>query len=227
MKIRLVAAFAALLLQGLASGCANKDIIDPVIDIPEKRSLVVVPFQDEQYENGFDSPRGCDLAARVTSMLKEKAEFRVKKQDVVISLYDENNPRHMTAKEVAEKTGADYVLMGHILKWRTKDDNMYSPVYLGNAIIEVSLYETAAAANERVKDERDREDLPANGRGRLAIAKQRVTASFPHEYGFGKIGSYEMGEAEVEAGLMNTAAMQVSWLFIPHTKDEEKLVNSK
>src|SRR4051812_22752097 len=111
MTNRSFSALFALALPLLTFGCAGRDIIDPAVEIPDKRSLVVVPFRDEMFENGFDSPRGCELAARVTKILREKAEFRVKNVDVVIQLYDEGNPKRLTAKEVAEKTHADYVLM--------------------------------------------------------------------------------------------------------------------
>jgi hypothetical protein len=227
MKLHRLAAFAALLLPTFASGCKSGDIIDPVIEIPEKRVLVVVPFRDEQFDNGFNSPRGCDLAERVTKLLKGKAEFKVRSQDRVVALYDDNNPTALSARQVADKTNADYVLMGDVLKWRLKDEDMASPVFRGSCVIELSLYETASAAQERLKDDKDRDDVPVNGRGRLAFAKRRVTATFPHEYGLGDVGSYSMSEEQIDAGLLNSAATQVAWLFLAHTKDEEKLANSR
>jgi hypothetical protein len=227
MKRSRLAAIAAVVLPLLSTGCKSADVIDPIIEIPDKRVLVVVPFRDEQFDNGFNSPRGCELAERVTKLLKGKAEFKVRSQDVVVALYDENNPTRLSAKEVARLCKADYVLMGDVLKWRLKDDDMASPVYRGSCVIELSLYETADAAQERLKDDKDRDDVPANGRGRLAFAKRRVTASFPHEYGLSDVGTYAMSEEQIDGGLTNSAAQQVSWLFLAHTKDEEKLVQGK
>jgi hypothetical protein len=227
MKRSRLAAIAAVLLPLFSSGCKSGDIIDPVIEIPDKRVLVVVPFRDEQFDNGFNSPRGCELAERVTKLLKSKAEFKVRSQDVVISLYDDNNPTKLSARDVARLTKADYVLMGDVLKWRLKDDDMASPVYRGSCVMELSLYETADAAAERLKDDKDKDDVPANGHGRLAFAKRRVTASFPHEYGLSDVGTYAMSEEQIDGGLTNSAAQQVSWLFLAHTKDEEKLIQGK
>lgn len=228
MKIhRLVALCALSVLSLVGSGCGTgSDIIDPVIEIPEKRSLVVVPFRDMNYDNGFDSPLGADLAARVTRFLKEKAEFRVKPVEVVVELYQTDNPRTLTAKEVAEKTGADYVLMGDVIRWRLADENTYG-IKRGSASIDISLYETGAAALERLADSKDKEDLPKNGRGRLALAKKRVSTAFPQEYGMKDIGSTEMSDEQIENGLLNTSALQISWLFLGHTKDEDRLANGK
>ena len=227
MKRSLLAAIAALVIPLSSSGCKSGDIIDPIIEIPDKRVLVVVPFRDEQFDTGFNSPRGCELAERVTKLLKGKSDFKVRSQDVVIGLYDDNNPTKLSARDVARLCKADYVLMGDVLKWRLKDDDMASPVYRGSCVIELSLYETADAAHERLKDDPDKDDVPNNGRGRLAFAKRRVTASFPHEYGLSDVGTYAMSEEQIDGGLMNSAAQQVSWLFLGHTKDEEKLVQGK
>ncbi len=226
MKRSHLAAIAAV-LPLFSSGCKSGDIIDPAIEIPDKRVLVVVPFSDTEYGNGFNSPRGCDLAERVTKLLKSKAEFKVRPQDSVIALYDENNPTKLSARDVARLCKADYVLMGAVVDWRLKDANMASPVFRGSCVIELSLYETAKAAEERLKDDKDKDDVPTNGHGRLAFAKRRVTASFPHEYGLNDVGSYSMSEEQIEGGLMNAAAQQVSWLLLAHTKDEEKLVGGR
>jgi hypothetical protein len=228
MSMRLPALLALLLPFVLSTGCGvDKDIIDPAIEIPATRTVVVVPFRDEDYPNGFDSPRGCLLAEKITKLLKEKADFRVKSQEFVIELYQEGNPTQMTAKDVAEKTRADYVLMGNVAKWSLKDEGMYGGLLRGSAVIDVSLYETAPAAEERLKDTKDKEDLPMNGRGRLAFSGRRVTATFPHEYGMSKIGVYDSSEPEIEAGLTLSAANSVAWLLISHSRDEEKLSEGK
>lgn len=226
MKIHRLASILAIVLPCLASGCGSGDIIDPAVEIPSQRKLVVMPFRDPEFDNGFDSPRGAELASRVTKLLKEKAEFHVKPVDVVLELYEGDNPRNLTAKEVAEKTGADYVLMGDVVRWRLADENTYG-LKRGSCSIDVTLYETHDAAMERLKNDSDKEDLPKNGRGRLALAKRRVSAAFPQEYGMKDVGSYDMTDEQIETGLTNSAALQVAWLFIAHTKDEDKLAAGK
>jgi hypothetical protein len=188
--------------------------------------VVVVPFRDMNYDNGFDSPLGADLAERLTRVLKEKADFRVKPVEVVVELYQEGNPRNLTAREVAEKTKADYVVMGDVIRWRLADENTFG-LKRGSCSIDISVYETAAAAEERLSDSKDKDDLPKNGRGRLALAKRRVSAAFPQEYGMKEYGSTDMSDQQIETGLLNTSAVQIAWLLIPHTKDEEKLAAGK
>jgi hypothetical protein len=225
---RFLALLALFLPLVFTSGCGvDKDVIDPAIEIPTTRKLVVVPFRDQDYPNGFDSPRGCLIAEKITKLLKEKAEFGVKSQDFIIELYEQGNPTNMTAKEVAERTRCDYVLMGDVAQWSLQDEKSYGGLLHGTAIIDVSLYETAPAAQERLKDSKDKDDVPMPGRGRLAISHRRITANFPHEYGMNKIGVWDSTEAEIEQGLVLAAAQSVSWLLISHTKDEDKLAEGK
>jgi hypothetical protein len=227
MKIhRLVALFALTLLSFTGTGCGafGGDIIDPAIEIPDSRYVVVVPFRDMNYDNGFDSPLGADLATRVTRFLKEKGDFKVRPIETVLELYQEN-PRNLTAKEVAEKTGADYVVMGDVLKWRHADENTFG-LKRGSSTIDISVYETASAAMERLSGG-DKEDLPKNGRGRLALAKRRVASAFPQEYGMKEYGSTDMSDDQIESGLLNTSALQIAWLLVPHTKDEDRLMGGK
>lgn len=220
-------AVVSLLSCLVTPGCGDHDIIDPVLEIPEKRSLVVVPFRDEQFANGFESPRGCDLAESVMAMLRDKGEFRVLNKEKVLALYNENDPKTLTARDVAEKTGADYVLMGDVIHWGLRDDNTFGGLLRGSATIEVSIYETAAAAAERAKTDKEKDDLPAPGRGRIAIAKKRVNALFPREYGMADVGTYQMTEVQVEDGLKTAASQAVAWLLISHSKEEEKLAGGK
>jgi hypothetical protein len=187
----------------LATGCGSGDIIDPKVEIPKERRLVVVPFRTAEYDNGFDSER-------------------------VLELYEEGNgnPKNLTAREVAEKTKADYVLMGDVVSWRHADENTFG-LKRGSSSVDITLYETALAAKERLKDTEDADDLPKNGRGRLALRKVRVSASFPNEYGMKEIGNYDLSDEQIENGLLNSSALQIAWLLVPHTKDEEKLMAGK
>lgn len=229
MLYRVLALLGAVLASALvSSGCANHDIIDPVVDIPEQRSVVVVPFQDNDFRNGFDSPRGCELATRVTKILKEKAEFRVKPIDCVLALYNDQNPTALSAPEVAQKTGADYVLMGHVLKWQLRDPNTIG-LYRGSSVIELTLWESAESAKDRLKDDKVISDLPHSGPGYKAFVKQRVQALFPREYGMSDIGVSDMGmtEEQVDEGLVNSSAQQCAWVLLAHTKDEDKLSQGK
>ncbi|MBI3724607.1 hypothetical protein HY251_11725 [bacterium] len=223
MSLRALGAAFSLATLLLAPGCGNSEIIDPVIEIPDKRSLVVMPFKDEGFPNGFMSPRGGELASLVARILKEKADFKVISMDRVLELYNDADPRALTAKQVAEKLNADYVLMGDVLQWQLQDPDMYGGLHRGNSTLEMSIYETSAAAADRTP----KEAKELKGKGRLAVSHRRVTALFPQEYGTASYGTYEMSEKEIEAGLKNATALSVSWILVGHTKDEEKLASAK
>lgn len=230
MKTPLVRALGALAVLTVLSGCSSLlggDMIEPAIEIPDGRAVVVVPFRDQDFANGFESPRGCDLAEKVTRILKDKSngDFRVRSQTAVVDLYNKGDPRQLTAREVAEKTQSDYVIMGEVVTWQLQDDNTYG-LYRGTAEIDITIYETADAAKERNPDE-DPDDLPRQGRGRLALAKKRVSAVFPQEYGLSGVGSYEHTPKQIESGLANAISLQVAWLLVEHSKEEQKLAAGK
>ncbi len=215
---RSIGALIPLLSSLLVSACTNREIIDPALEVPNKRWVVVMPFKDGDFESGWDSPRGRELATLVTKELQKKGEFKVVPIDRVLELYTTCNPRELTAKQVAKRLDADYVLMGNVVQWQTRDEDMVSPIYKGKSTVEVSVYETAAAAAERIPDER----TPTGGR--LALSRNRASAIFPHEYGMER-GDPDLKEPEVEEGLKNSTATAVAWLLVAHTKDEEKLAS--
>jgi TolB-like protein len=224
---RATAAVASLVLGALA-GCfgSDKDIIDPVVEIPSKRSVVVVPFED-QGQNGFLSERGGTLSLLIADALKAKGEFNVIAKEKVLALYDtEQDPRSLSAAQVAQKTGADYVLMGSIVRWSLREANMVG-VIRGDATVEVTLFETADAAADRLGTEKKKKgDEP--GTSNLPIAHKRVSAFYPHEYGqpFGS-DDMDMTEDKVDAGLRVRTAQEIAWLLVGHTKDEDHLAKGK
>jgi hypothetical protein len=223
-NLRRACAVVALALPLLTSGCGDKDIIDPSFEVPEKRSLVVIPFED-MGQNGFLSDRGANLSVLVAEALKAKHEFAVVSKEKVLQLYNEGDPRTLTAAQVAQKTGADYVLMGSILRWQTHDPKFSSSLWRGDATVEITLYETGDAAAERLgNDKKKGEESAAN----LPIQKKRVSAFYPHEYGTPE-GSYdiEMSEEKIDAGLRARTAQEISWLLIPHSKDEDHLAKGR
>lgn len=207
-----------LAMLALGGGCGSSDIIDPIIEIPPERSLVVVPFKDEDFQNGWDSPRGTELAGRVTKNLAEKAEFKVTPLERAMEIYDSTNPRELTSQEIAEKTGADYVLRGDVLLFRTRDPGAVNALR-GTAIIAVSIYETPKAAKKA------NPDAPLPKKGRI-VRTTEVSATFPNEYGLEKEGVWEIGEHTAEwiaTGLKATAARAVAQLLYGHTKEEAHL----
>src|SRR5262249_34986215 len=159
---------------------------DPILEIPSDRSLVVVPFKDEDFQNGFDSPRGTELAGRVAKTLAEKADFKVTPTDRIMEIYDSSNPRELTSQEIADKTGADYVMRGDVLMFRTRDPGSVNALR-GTAVIAVSIYETPKAAKK------DKPDAPMPKKGRV-VRVTEVSANFPNEYGLEHEGVWEIGE---------------------------------
>lgn len=223
--LSLALAALPLVLGVLTSGCTS-EIIDPAVEIPEKRSVVIVPFED-QGQNGFLSDRGARLSLLVAEALKQsKAEFRLVPKEKILRLYDaDQDPRQLTAAQVAAKTGADYVLMGAILRWSLQEPNTYG-IKKANGSVEVTLYETADAANERLGNEKKKDDEP--GSANLPIAHRRVTAFFPHEYGMPDgTDEIDMTDEKMDAGLQSRMAQEIAWLLVGHTKDEEHLANGK
>jgi hypothetical protein len=225
MKTQTLLALLSLLV--VTQGCA-RDNLTPIIEIPRHRALIVMPFHTDQAPNGFDSDRGTELAERLIKLLKEKAEFRVKGVQVVLDIY--NDPTldtdTLTAKQIAEITSADYVLMGDVVSWRHADPDTIG-LKRGSSSIDVTLYETAAAAQERIGSPRD--DLLAtnDGRGVLALRKHRVSTCFPQEYGMSEVGSPDFSDEQIESGLLTASALQVAWLLVPHSKNEQKLAAGK
>jgi hypothetical protein len=231
MKKLVSHAFFALLPLFCLAGCGEFEVVDPAFQIEEKQSVAVVPFRDTMFTNGWESPLGCELAGNVTRKLRDAGEFQVVNKDRVSVLYnpsDANAGEPPGAREIAAKTKADYVLMAEVVHWQTKDDGMNDGGLLrGMAIIDVSLFETYDAAVLRAKSDKDKQELPPPGKGRLVLAKKRVQAVFPRDYGMAGFGTTTMTPEEVEDGLKLAAAQQVAWVLLSHTKDEEKKAEGK
>jgi hypothetical protein len=216
-------AIAVLSLLPLAACFADKEIIDPKIDIPEKCKLIVVPFEDLG-QNGFLSERGSSLSLLVAEALKAKAEFRILPKEKVLQLYDnDEDPRSFSAAKVAQRTGADYVLMGSITRWTLTEPKTFGLVR-GDSTVEVTLYETSSAATERLGKVSKSDESQAN----LPLHKHKVSCFFPHEYGqpFGS-DELDMTPEKVDAGLRARTAQEIAWLLLPHTKEEDHLANGR
>jgi hypothetical protein len=118
--------------------------------------------------------------------------------------------------------------MVDVIRFGTRDDDMTPNGLLrGSATFEVSVYETSDAAADRAKSDKERDELPPPGRGRLAVAKKHVEASFPREYGMAGYGTTEMSADQIEEGLKNESATRISWILVGHSKDEEKRAEGK
>jgi hypothetical protein len=211
----------------VATGCGGMDVVDPAFDIPDSKTVAVVPFRDEDFDVGFESPRGCELAAGVARRLADKGDLQVIPKEKVLALYDSNARHPPGAPEIAKRTSADYVLMADVVHWQTRDSNTSGGLLRGQAVIDVSVYETYDAARARAKSDKEQAELPPPGKGRLVLAQRRVSAVFPRDFGMAGFGTTEMTEAEVEDGLKLAAAQAVSWLLVSHTKDEEKHAEGK
>jgi hypothetical protein len=229
-----VAPFLSLCL----TACGEFEVVDPPLEISDKRTLAVVPFRDSEFANGFDSPRGKELAEIVRNRIQSKADFTVLPMKDVYAVYESADEGHASdehaerapprARELAQRLHCDYVLMADVVHWGTKDDDMIPGGLLrGSASIDVSIYETSEAAQDRVKSDKDRDELPPPGKGRLALAKKRVEASFPREYGMAKYGTTDMTPEQIEDGLKNETATRIAWLVVSHSKDEEKKAEGK
>src|SRR4051794_40652525 len=86
---RAFCALVPLAISVLATGCG--DVVDPPLEISEKRTVAVVPFRDPQFENGWDSPLGREIAANVTKKLRDKGEFQVVGKDKIFALFNSDD----------------------------------------------------------------------------------------------------------------------------------------
>ena len=216
---RALGALVPLALLVLAPGCGSNDIIDPIYEIPSERSLVVVPFKAEGFEKGYDSPLGIELADRVTKNLQGKAEFKVKPQDELLALFDQQgDARQLGAREIAEKTGADYVLLGDVRSWQLRDPGSVN-LLRGTSAVTLILFESPRAAAEKG-------DKGAGAKKGRIVRTTEVTALYPNEYGLDGVGVGDFGGDGVrviETGLKTRTAKAIAELLYPHTKEEQRL----
>jgi hypothetical protein len=204
-----------------AVGCGSQDIIDPIYEIDDDHTLVVVPFSERDIPNGWESPRGADLATRVTKILGKRAEFQVKPVEALLPLYDDRNPRELSPAEIAEKVGADYVLTGHLKLWQLRDRGAVNALR-GTSLVEVFIYESPALAAKK----REKEKNPTRDRVAKAVAQAEVSGLYPSEYGLERYGEWDFGdeqEERIEEGLRSASAKRVSELLYGHTKEEAAL----
>jgi hypothetical protein len=217
--LRAVLAVACLVA---LSGCGvfGDDIIDPIVTIPSEKTLVVVPFKDEDFRDYCQSPRGADLALRVSKILEGKAECKVKPIEEVIALFDDKNPRELSLQEIADKVDADYLFLGDVRTWRTQDPGAINLLH-GTSVIDIQIFE------RYVKPEKGAPE-PKNKKGRV-VRSAEVSANFPNEYGMGDVGEPSVGHTheEVDLGLRAVTARRVAQLMYGHTKDEAHLTQEQ
>jgi hypothetical protein len=218
-----VRALPVLAILALGSGCATDDIIDPIYEFPSNTSVIVIPFKDEDFQNGFDSPRGTALAQRVTKLLEQHGECKVVPIEKAMELYDTANPRDLTSQEICEKTGADYVVRGEVLVFRHRDPGAVNALR-GTSSVGVTLFESAKAARQKAKDG-DKVSDHALLKGRI-VRTSEVSTVFPNEYGLTEEGVWEIGDHNaywIEKGLMARTSTAVAELFYGHVKEESHL----
>lgn len=207
----------ALVFLALTSGCSafGDDIIDPIYPFKSEDKLVVVPFKDEDFRGFCESARGADLALRVTKILEGKAECKVLPIEEVIALFDEKNPRDLSPQEIADKIGADYLVLGDVHLWRTADPGAIN-LLRGTSSVEVSIF-------ERYKKPKEGPE-PKNKKGRL-VRTAEISGLYPNEYGMEETGVPTVGHdaQQIDLGLRNVTARRIAELFYGHSKEEARL----
>jgi hypothetical protein len=229
MKRTIFALIGPLFL--LAAGCSNSTTVNARYYIDETHDLVVLPFKDPDFHSRWDgSPLSHDLGRATVDHLARNVDFRVRPyDDVVIDLHQAENrdPRDLSARDVAEICGVDYVLLCDVKEWQLKDP-LNLNLHKGTAEIQARLYkidrrvttEDDEEAQERLDAQtRAREqaglppiDLVAGGR---YVDDFTVEARFPIEY-MNQYGELFMDPDVVEQGLINAVGRKVAELYFDH-----------
>ncbi|GIW72071.1 MAG: hypothetical protein KatS3mg102_1613 [Planctomycetota bacterium] len=184
-------------------GCAGHTVIDPVVDI-EGRRLVVLPFAEAQLAR-YDSVRGNELARRIAERLLELR--RVQGEDEVVDVVRfedlvaavrEVDPRTLAPAAIGARTGADLVLLGEIVEYRTRLPG------------DVGLLRGRAEVELRVLDLRAGSQRP--------VFASRLRVVYPPEDGSGAgvLASGEADEAVIERGLQAALVRRIAELFTYH-----------
>jgi hypothetical protein len=196
-------AVAALALGAALTGCLSDPIIDPVVDIDD-RKLLILPFSDAHFAR-YDSGRGNVLAKRIADSLAEKRRVQgeddvidvVRFEELVTAVRDVD-PRELEPREVASRTRSDYVLVGEIEKYETRRKG------------DVGVIRGTAAVVFDVIDVSTQADRP--------IFSTRIVMQFPpDDYTMaGVMPLTEGDEQAIDAGLMMRLTSRIAELFTYH-----------
>lgn len=208
MRFQILPAAAALAIA--VAGCQMTETIEPAIAIEGKR-LVVLPFKDSAHGLAhFESPRGTDLARRVTDILVEKRrELEEEAIDVVpfermveavTRIHEE--PQRIPFAAVGRAVNANLVLAGDIESFepRLKGD---VGILRGRARAAVRLVEVA---NERAWE--------------LAT----IAVTFPPAESIvdtGVMAPTEGAEEDIVRGLERELGDRIAKLFYVHERERQ------
>lgn len=243
-------ALTLLTLPCLAGCFSFGDDVDPIVEIDDDQYVVVHPFDDFDYPSAWDSPRGHDLALRVTDILNRSAEFLVCPYNDVLELLvappaaaaegDDAaiglDVRRLTPRQVADLTGADYVILCRIKQFEVRDPLNINLVK-GTATAEVRTFKVAKTKREREHAEEEAErirrmnaareklnletsDDPLMGGSFVGPRISTVTAHYPTDY-LNQYGEVFLSQDVVRAGLMKELARKVAELFYSHEVERQ------
>lgn len=231
-------ACAALLLP--SAGCALfSDDIEPIWEIEDDDYVVVHPFHDAEADTAWGSRDGHALAAQTTEELASHADFHVVPYEDVLALMVARDPeqgagaaldvQELTPKELADLTGADYVVMGDVLELQLRDPKAVALVQ-ARGTMDIKLFRVARGREEREVaeelSERQRRIEQARARLHLTPSKQsphggrivaggRVSAIYPDTY-LDRDGVPFLDPMLARRGLIGNLAKKAAKLLYPH-----------
>ncbi len=231
------------------AGCSLfSDDIEPIYEIDDDAFVVVHPFADADFDSPWQSDKGHRLAQLTTEQLAANADFRVVPyDDVMLLMHAPVNPESgapgldvttLTPAQLAELTGADYVIMGDILHFELQDPRAVA-LHQASGRADVRLFKVAKSAEDRAKaskrserQERIRKayrdvDLVEPGEtyyGGSFVAQGRVEGIYPDTY-LGQYGESFLDRDTAFAGLCVVLSRRAAQLFYEH--EPEKLGGSR
>jgi hypothetical protein len=228
MTTRSLRSFLALAALALAGCSANE--IEPVYLIEPEDYCVVMPFKDPDFASRWDSPRSHDMGQLTTAALTERAEFKVRPYEDVISLFQADDVKKLGPREVAALTRADYVLVCDVEKFDLENDVIN--LGRGKARAKVRLFKVERRTPEEEAKEaekaREREEVAkrvnipvsSTDAGGRYVREDIIEAVFPSDY-HNDYGRLDLKAAEIQTGLMGVISRKVAKLYYTH--DEEKI----
>jgi hypothetical protein len=190
---------SALFLAACISGCLfGGHDVEPRIPTFGKK-IVVVPFrEDNSYY--FESTLGRGMASLVTQIIvKEAFDMKVLNPVPAESLVKDKNPDKIDWGEIAKRLKADYVLTGHITRFRAKDPKKDVGFYRGEMVIQVKVWR------------------PDNT---MAIM-ETVRARHPSDrFGMPVVPEMDATEDEVLGRLKAQAAIKIAKFFYAHDVED-------
>jgi len=227
-----------------SAGCALfSDDIEPIWEIDDDEFVVVHPFYDAEADSAWGSRDGHELAAQTTEELATHADYNVVPYEEVLALMVASDPkrgpgaaldvRELTPRQLADLTGADYVILADVLELQLRDPKAVALVQ-ARGTLEVKVFKVARDREEEQQAEelgererrieQARHDLgltPKNRSphgGRL-VAGGRVTAIYPDTY-IDSPGVPSLDPLLARRGLIQNLARKAAQLLYPHEPEQ-------